>query len=480
MRRPPATASAHPLSAPVSLYVNYTRPLEATACIAALDGSSYEGVVLYANNGTTKYCSTWLRGHRCTLADCPHAHELGEEVDDSFDAPNRADSISVCVGDALSVSLTSPRKATAKDSDVRPSSSRTATGLPASASWGSKMATGSGPTTPTQSTSPLPNVLAAPPPARPIQRTASSSTKPLATVLPARPPSRTASPVIASPPPLPLPSSSKPAPPPGFEAVHAALSSSPSDVQPLRDAVFAVPTPLSPAADEFDRVLDAFGTGSFNFSLGALSESEKGAPAMSALPPLPSTLDVHLSNGIGRSILGALDGGDDGPSAYAGAFNPFSDLSDPSGADLGGRSRFGFARSASTEHGGGGFADLPLPPRTAGGAPGLGSPPPHQSWSHAPPPPPLPSHMPYSRIPPGYGGGGAASQPLPAATAPSAPPGLGAYAALPPPNRAAYSPLPLPGGGGSGRSPSDVRHLLNLASAAGGSAGGPTGPMRWD
>jgi hypothetical protein len=67
---------------PVNVYVNYRTASEASHCIAATDGTvTPEGHRLKAVWGTTKYCSNYLKGIRCHLANCNDAHEQGEEIE---------------------------------------------------------------------------------------------------------------------------------------------------------------------------------------------------------------------------------------------------------------------------------------------------------------------------------------------------------------------------------------------------------------
>jgi hypothetical protein len=65
----------------VGVYVTFSKKDEAARCIQAIDGSSYEGRVLRATYGTTKYCSFYLRGLVCQNPGCMYLHEPGEEAD---------------------------------------------------------------------------------------------------------------------------------------------------------------------------------------------------------------------------------------------------------------------------------------------------------------------------------------------------------------------------------------------------------------
>lgn len=76
---PSATSSSH---VPVNLYITYSQPHEAQACISAVDGSvTADGHKLKAIWGTTRYCNAYLRGQRCTNDSCMLAHEQGDEIE---------------------------------------------------------------------------------------------------------------------------------------------------------------------------------------------------------------------------------------------------------------------------------------------------------------------------------------------------------------------------------------------------------------
>ncbi|KPV77593.1 uncharacterized protein RHOBADRAFT_51426, partial [Rhodotorula graminis WP1] len=85
-KRSPTSGSApglsHPVYQPVSVYVCYRTPTEASHCIAATDGTlSLEGNKLRAMWGTTRYCPNYLKGIRCPDYNCTFAHEPGEEIE---------------------------------------------------------------------------------------------------------------------------------------------------------------------------------------------------------------------------------------------------------------------------------------------------------------------------------------------------------------------------------------------------------------
>ena len=63
------------------VYVTFARKEDALNCITELDGSLCDGRILRAAHGTTKYCSSYLRGHPCPNPNCMFLHEPGEEAD---------------------------------------------------------------------------------------------------------------------------------------------------------------------------------------------------------------------------------------------------------------------------------------------------------------------------------------------------------------------------------------------------------------
>ncbi|ANB12730.1 CCR4-NOT core ubiquitin-protein ligase subunit MOT2 [Sugiyamaella lignohabitans] len=65
----------------LGVYVTFARKEDAAKCIAAVDGSINDGKYLRAAYGTTKYCSSYLRGQPCPNPNCMFLHEPGEEAD---------------------------------------------------------------------------------------------------------------------------------------------------------------------------------------------------------------------------------------------------------------------------------------------------------------------------------------------------------------------------------------------------------------
>lgn len=66
-----------------SAYVTFARKEDAARAIACVDGSVFDGRVIRATYGTTKYCSYFLRGLTCTNAGCMYLHDEGD-LPDSF------------------------------------------------------------------------------------------------------------------------------------------------------------------------------------------------------------------------------------------------------------------------------------------------------------------------------------------------------------------------------------------------------------
>ncbi|KAF2804600.1 uncharacterized protein BDZ99DRAFT_148137 [Mytilinidion resinicola] len=95
----------------VGVYVTFSRKEDATACIAAVDGSQNGPRTLRAQYGTTKYCSAYLRNETCNNRNCMFLHEAGEE-NDSF---TRQDLSSMNV-----ISTQQPAQSLAPHSDANP------------------------------------------------------------------------------------------------------------------------------------------------------------------------------------------------------------------------------------------------------------------------------------------------------------------------------------------------------------------------
>ena len=74
-----ATSSgSNPPSA--SAYITFVRKEDAARAIEYVDGSVYDGRVIRATYGTTKYCSYFLRGLTCQNPGCMYLHEPGDDI----------------------------------------------------------------------------------------------------------------------------------------------------------------------------------------------------------------------------------------------------------------------------------------------------------------------------------------------------------------------------------------------------------------
>ncbi|KAI8799448.1 RING/Ubox like zinc-binding domain-containing protein [Cladochytrium replicatum] len=63
------------------VYITFQRKEDAAKAIESIDGSSYDGKVIRAQFGTTKYCSYFLKNQACQNPGCQYLHEPGEEAD---------------------------------------------------------------------------------------------------------------------------------------------------------------------------------------------------------------------------------------------------------------------------------------------------------------------------------------------------------------------------------------------------------------
>lgn len=75
------TVGHHNPNSGYGIYVTFSKKEEAAKCIAAIDGTYLDGRLLKAAFGTTKYCSSYLRGQACPNPNCMFLHEPGEEAD---------------------------------------------------------------------------------------------------------------------------------------------------------------------------------------------------------------------------------------------------------------------------------------------------------------------------------------------------------------------------------------------------------------
>ena len=63
------------------VYITFSKKEDAAKCIAQVDGTYMDGRLVKAAYGTTKYCSSYLRGLPCPNPNCMFLHEPGEEAD---------------------------------------------------------------------------------------------------------------------------------------------------------------------------------------------------------------------------------------------------------------------------------------------------------------------------------------------------------------------------------------------------------------
>ncbi|KAF9115080.1 transcriptional repressor proteinral negative regulator of transcription subunit 4 [Mortierella sp. AM989] len=78
---PIPSAGSSPGVPSVGVYITYARKEDAAKAIAAIDGSIWDGKILRASYGTTKYCTYYLRGMNCQNPNCMYLHEPGEDAD---------------------------------------------------------------------------------------------------------------------------------------------------------------------------------------------------------------------------------------------------------------------------------------------------------------------------------------------------------------------------------------------------------------
>ncbi|CAM6093436.1 unnamed protein product [Calypogeia fissa] len=64
-----------------SVFVTFRKVEDASKCIEAVDGCLFEGEMLRACFGTTKYCNSWLKNMPCNNPDCLFLHDIGFQED---------------------------------------------------------------------------------------------------------------------------------------------------------------------------------------------------------------------------------------------------------------------------------------------------------------------------------------------------------------------------------------------------------------
>ena len=80
-KKSPNPQTHHHQNPGLVVYVTFAKKEDALKCINELDGTLCDGRILRAAHGTTKYCSSYLRGHPCPNPNCMFLHEPGEEAD---------------------------------------------------------------------------------------------------------------------------------------------------------------------------------------------------------------------------------------------------------------------------------------------------------------------------------------------------------------------------------------------------------------
>ena len=63
------------------VYITYLKKDDALRAIEQVDGTNFEGKVIRATFGTTKYCSYYLKGQPCQNIGCQFLHENGEDAE---------------------------------------------------------------------------------------------------------------------------------------------------------------------------------------------------------------------------------------------------------------------------------------------------------------------------------------------------------------------------------------------------------------
>ncbi|KDE06108.1 hypothetical protein MVLG_03525 [Microbotryum lychnidis-dioicae p1A1 Lamole] len=268
-----SSTAQHAHFQPVNVYVSYRTPAEASACIAAIDGTTTsDGHKLKAIWGTTRYCPTYLKGLKCNNDSCMQAHEPGEEIEGAGPASREEIYAYHAVSDSEQ-----PRK---KDSLGTIRTNTVDAKLPATASWASKNG------------APIQPII--PNPSFSLQQTTSSTSTPLAAKpsTPSRQNSSAATTSLTPKPPTTHPLPSKPvlARPNSIDTTRkeAAVSSSPAAAV---EAPFSIlPTSSTPAttasisADATPQLVDPIA-----------SSSSTSAPILS---PGTTQENGHAPNGM--------------------------------------------------------------------------------------------------------------------------------------------------------------------------------------
>lgn len=71
----------HSTTPNTGVYITYLKKDDAAKAIEAVDGTHFEGKVIRATFGTTKYCSYFLKNLPCQNIGCQFLHENGEDAE---------------------------------------------------------------------------------------------------------------------------------------------------------------------------------------------------------------------------------------------------------------------------------------------------------------------------------------------------------------------------------------------------------------
>ncbi|KAJ3269961.1 transcriptional repressor general negative regulator of transcription subunit 4 [Terramyces sp. JEL0728] len=77
----PNTHASSPATSHTGVYITYAKKEDAARAIEAVDGTNFEGKIIRATFGTTKYCSYYLKGQPCQNVGCQFLHESGEDAE---------------------------------------------------------------------------------------------------------------------------------------------------------------------------------------------------------------------------------------------------------------------------------------------------------------------------------------------------------------------------------------------------------------
>lgn len=64
-----------------SAFITYSSEQEAALAILSIDGLFYDGRVIRASFGSSKYCLHFLKNNICSSKDCMYVHNLADDKD---------------------------------------------------------------------------------------------------------------------------------------------------------------------------------------------------------------------------------------------------------------------------------------------------------------------------------------------------------------------------------------------------------------